>query len=35
MSVINMNMNAMSTGLVTILIVCILIEGKEILPHAL
>ena len=31
----NMNVNAMSTELTTMLMVCILIDGKEILPHAL
>ena len=32
---LNMNMNAVSTEPVTTLMVCILIDGKEILPHAL
>ena len=31
----NMDMNAVSTKLVTTLMVCILIDGKEILPHVL
>ena len=35
MSVTNMNMNAMSTEPVTTLMTHVLIDGKEILPHAL
>ena len=35
MSMTNMNVNAMSTEPVTMLMVHILIDGNEILPHAL
>ena len=35
MSMTNMNTNAVSTDPVTTLMVCILIDDKEILPHAL
>ena len=35
MSMTNMNINAMSTEPITVLMVCSLIDGKEILPHVL
>ena len=35
MSITNVNMNAVSTEQVTMLTVCVLINGKEILLHAL
>ena len=35
MSMANMNTNAVSTKPVTMLMVCVLIDGKEILLHAL